>query len=194
MSDPIKVLYVHGYLGSGNGHSSNLIRREFQSQGISVRLDAPQFSVTEPEKMHATLLKLIEENDYDYVVASSLGAFYVMQIPGIKKNLVNIALPDNLRRIKALDPENNSNLTPAFLDSIEREKEHFFLETFDDSFKQETFVLYGNWDDIAHNEDFLSHYYDDESRIHHLDMGHKLDEIGARKVVDIIKNQAEQEK
>ncbi len=191
MNKIIKVLYVHGYLGSGNGHSSQLIRREFESQGIPVSIEAPQFSVTEPEKMHEVLLKLIEENHYDYVVASSLGAFYVMQIPGIKKILVNIALPDNLRQIKAKDSVNNPNLTSSFLDCIEQEKEHFFAGVFNDSFKHETFVIYGNRDDIAPNEDFFKQYYNNELMISYLDMGHKLDEIGARKVVEIIKSQAE---
>lgn len=191
MNKIIKVLYVHGYLGSGNGHSSQLIRREFESQGIPVSIEAPQFSVTEPEKMHEVLLKLIEENNYDYVVASSLGAFYVMQIPGIKKILINIALPDNLRQIKARDPANNPNLTSLFLDCIEQAKEQFFSGVFNDNIKHETFVIFGNRDDIAPNEVFLKQYFNDKSRIFYLDMGHKLDEIGARKVIEIIKSQAE---
>ncbi|SKB93158.1 Uncharacterised protein family (UPF0227) [Lachnospiraceae bacterium] len=186
MSDFINIRYVHGYLGHGNGHSSELIRREFQSHGISVKIDAPQFPVTEPKKMHELLHTLIQTNKYDCVVASSLGAFYVMQIPEIKKILVNIALPDNLRMIMYSDRDNNPELTESFLDCIESEKESFFSNMLTENLPQETFILYGLKDDIAPNEAYLKQYYNDQSRIFHVDMAHKLDPKGASKVVDII--------
>ncbi len=42
----IKILYVHGYLGSGNGNASRLIRAALDRRGIAYQLDAPQFPVT----------------------------------------------------------------------------------------------------------------------------------------------------
>ena len=126
MNNPINNLYVHGYLGSGNGQSSKLVRGEFQAHGIPVKLNAPQFPVTEPRTMHEKLNQLLENNTYDFVVASSLGAIYVMQIPGVKKILVNIAVPDNLRRIRKEDPDNNNQyLTDSFLNYLEDEKNFF---------------------------------------------------------------------
>lgn len=186
MRETVRILYVHGYLGSGNGNSSKLIKSEFVNRGISVALDAPQFPVTKPKDMKECLRVLIEGSNYDYVVASSLGAFYVMQIPDVKKILVNIALPDNLRQLKTVDPDNNPELTRAFLSFLEGEKEKFFSEVYSDGFKRETFIIYGTRDKIAPNEAFFKPYYNAENMIAHLDMDHKLDIIGARKVVEII--------
>lgn len=183
---PIKILYVHGYLGRGYGESSELIRKEFVSREIPCILDAPSFPVTDPKATKDKIKALIEENRYDVVVASSLGAFYTMQIPGIKKILVNIALPENLKRIKNSKPEHNPELSPEFFEKIEKEKVVFFSEVFNDAFKQETYIIYGTRDKIAANEEFFKKYFSDESRVCHIDMDHKLDVKGADKVFELI--------
>ena len=183
---PIKILYVHGYLGRGYGESSERIRKEFVSREIPCILDAPSFPVTDPKATKDKIKSLIEENRYDVVVASSLGAFYTMQIPGIKKILVNIALPENLKRIKDSKPEHNPDLSPEFFAKIEKEKDAFFSEVFNDAFRQETYIIYGTRDKIAANEDFFKQYFNDDSRVCHIDMDYKLDVVGAQKVVEII--------
>ena len=182
----VKILYVHGYLGSGNGHSSRLLRQEFISRGIPCILDAPDFPVTRPKEMRTMIKKLVEEKGYDCIVASSLGAFYSMQIPIIKKILVNIALPENLMQIRASDPEHNQGLSDEFFSEVNREKDVFFSEIFDKSFRRQSYVVYGTRDRIAPNEGFFKQYYNDESRICHVDMEHKLDEKGTRKVFELI--------
>ena len=186
MTEPIKILNVHGYLGSANGHSSELIRNEFASRGIPILLDAPGFSVTNSDETKEKIKRLIHKENYDYIVASSLGAFYSMQIPGIKKILINIALPENLKRIRDLDTEHNPELSEQFVAKISREKETFFSEVFDESYRQETYVIYGTRDEIAPNEEFFKQYYTEESRVFHIDMEHKLDAEGAKKVFEII--------
>ena len=62
----------------------------------------------------------------------------------------------------------------------------FFSEIFDESYRQETCVIYGTRDRIAPNEDFFRQYFTDESRICHIDMDHKLDEKGASRVFRFI--------
>lgn len=186
MAPGLRILYVHGYLGSAHGHSSELIRHEFDSRGIPHILDAPGFNVTNPIETKKRIISLIETKHYDYVVASSLGAFYTMQIPDIKKILINPALPENLMRIRDLDPNNNCDLTSEFFYEIDREKDVFFSEFFNAEFRQNSYVIYGTRDMIAPNEDFLEQYYNDESRVFHVDMEHKLDEKGAYKVFQII--------
>ena len=186
MSEPIRILYVHGYLGSGNGHSSRLIQQEFALRGVPCELDAPDFPVTKPEEMKKQINHLIDGKRYDYIVASSLGAFYCMQISGIQKILVNIALPENLERIKESDPGQHPGLTAKFFAEINKEKEAFFSEILDANFIQETYVIYGTKDSIASNEKFLRRYYTDGSRVFHIDMEHKLDENGASTVFNII--------
>ena len=186
MCEDIKILYVHGYLGSGNGHSSELIRKEFDSRGIPVVLDAPDFPVIKPEETKDKIRDLIEKSRYDCIVASSLGAFYSMQIPGIKKILVNTAMPENLKKIRDLDPEQNPGLSSEFISTLEKEKENFFSEVFNEEYKKETYLIYGTRDIIAPNEEFLKLYYNDESRVFHIDMEHKMDEQGSKKVFELI--------
>lgn len=182
----IQILYVHGYLGTGYGHSWSLLCDELDLSKIPYHLDAPDFPLTNTDKMKEKLNKLISRNHYDVIVASSLGAFYAMQIPDIPKIMINVALPDNLMRIKALCTEQNQKLTPDFLESIDNVKSEFFSKTFDADLRKQTFLIYGTEDKTAANEDILSKYYDDQSKVYHIEMGHKLDKNGARKVVELI--------
>lgn len=186
MKSPIKILYIHEYFGSGNGHSSELIRKEFNIKGIPVVLDAPDFPVTNPKETKEKIRDLIEKNRYDCIVASSLGAFYSMQIAGIKKILVNVALPENLRRIRDSEPEQNPGLSPEFIDALEKEKDYFFSGVFNEEYEDETYLIYGNKEIIAPNEEYLKQYFNDETRVFHVDMEHKLDEHGAKKVFELI--------
>jgi len=183
----IKILYIHGYLGQGNGSSSVSIKNALDKKGIRYVLYAPEFPVTEPEKMFEMLEGL--KKDYDYLVASSLGAFYTMQTFGNYKILVNPALPENLKAIKNQDPENNPKLTDSFLDKLEKYIDEFlngWAFSFDDEPKFYTYLIYGTRDNIAGNETFFSKYFNRDSHIFHVDMEHKLDDTGAEKVVDII--------
>ena len=186
MDKAIRILYVHGYLGSAHGHSSELIRREFETKGIPCILDAPGFDVTNPIKTKEKIKSLDEKNHYDYVVASSLGAFYTMQIPNIRRVLINIALPENLIQIRDRDPEHNLDLSSGFFSELNRERDAFFSDVFNEDFRKQTYVIYGSRDQIAPNEGFFKQYYNDASRIVHIDMDHKLDERGAKKVFELI--------
>lgn len=49
--EKIKLLYVHGYLGHGNGSASQLIKAELDKRGVQYSLDAPDFPVTKPSLM-----------------------------------------------------------------------------------------------------------------------------------------------
>ena len=46
----LKILYVHGYLGHGNGSASRYIRAELDKRGVTYTLDAPEFPVTDPDE------------------------------------------------------------------------------------------------------------------------------------------------
>lgn len=186
----MKILYVHGYLGSGNGHSSMLIREVLDKRGIEYKLDAPDFPITNPEKMTELLREYIKKG-YDYVVASSMGAFYAMQdFPGFKI-LVNPALPENLEKLRKEDPAGNPELTDEFMEKIFRMRDHIFtrLSLDDGEDRYHTCIIFGDRDTLAGNEDNLLGYYGDygkAKRIFHVDMEHKLSEAGAEKVCDVI--------
>ena len=189
----IKILYVHGYMGSGNGNASRLVRVALDRRGIAYRLDAPQFPVTEPDRMDEKLKELIPQ--YDYIVASSMGAFYAMQYSECFMILVNPALPENLRAIRDKETGQHPDLTEELLDRLEAEQKRFFdttLGLFGDEYVFATYFVFGNRDDIAGNEAFFRRYYPLESHVFHADMGHIMEEAGAEKVVDIIERLEEE--
>lgn len=185
--EKIKLLYVHGYLGHGNGSASQLIKTELDKRGIPYSLDAPDFPVTKPSLMREMLPDMIAGGHYDYVIASSLGAFYTMQTFGPFRILINPAMPENFKAIRDSEPaDKNPQLTDEFIEKLQESADYFFDVCHDDESVFLTYLVYGNQDTIAGNEDFLKDYYHDESHIFHVDMEHKLDKTGAEKVCDII--------
>ncbi len=183
----IKILYVHGYMGSGNGNASKLVRAALDRRGIAYRLDAPEFPVTEPDQMDEKLKELIPQ--CDYVVASSMGAFYAMQYSERLTILVNPALPENLRTIRDKEAGQHPDLTDELLARLEEDKERFFdmtLGLFGDEYVFASYFVFGDRDDIAGNEAFFSRYYPLESHVFHADMGHIMEAAGAERVADII--------
>lgn len=183
----IKILYVHGYMGSGNGNASKLVRAALDRRGIEYQLDAPQFPVMEPDKMDRELARLIPQ--YNYIVASSMGAFYAMQYSERFAILVNPALPENLRAIRDKEAGRHPDLTDELLNRLEKDKTQFFDTThglFGDEYVFTTYFVFGDRDDIAGNEAFLGRYYPLESHVFHADMGHIMEAAGAEKVADII--------
>ena len=72
MSSSLKILYVHGYLGSAHGRSSELIKNEFVSRGIPIALEAPGFKVTNPGETKERIISLVKKKQYDYYETSCL--------------------------------------------------------------------------------------------------------------------------
>lgn len=183
----IKILYVHGYMGSGDGNASKLVKAALDRRGIEYQLDAPQFPVTEPDQMDGKLKELILK--YDYIVASSMGAFYAMQYSECLMILVNPALPENLRAIRDKETGQHPDLTEELLDRLEADQKRFFdttLGLFGDEYVFTSYFVFGGRDDIAGNEAFFRRYYPLESHVFHADMGHIMEAAGAEKVADII--------
>ncbi len=185
--EKIKILYVHGYMGRENGNASTRVRAALDRRGIAYQLDAPQFPVTEPDQMDGKLKELILK--YDYIVASSMGAFYAMQYSECLMILVNPALPENLRTIRDKEPGQHLDLTDELLDRLEKDKEYFFdtvLGIFGDEYVHTTYFVFGSEDNIAGNEALFDRYYPSESNKKTVKMGHVMEDVGAEKVVDII--------
>lgn len=182
----IKILYVHGYLGSGNGSASRRIRAELERRGIEHELIAPQFNVTDYNEMTKTISDYAASGEFDYIAASSLGAFYTMQTKGPVKILVNPAVAENLRNIVSKEGiENNPTLTDTFLDALDVSLSTY-LNNLSDNERKKTYIIYGTRDVIAPNEHIFAPYFNDSNLIYHVDMEHRLNDAGAAKVCDII--------
>ena len=182
----IRILYVHGYLGHGGGSASQKLRAALERRGIEFQLDAPEFPVTDRDAMKALLGDCVQSRRYDYFVASSLGAFYVMQTFGPMRILVNPAMPKDLRRIRDEAPEENPALTEEFLAGLERDKEHFLRNCMDDESLFLTYFIYGSRDEVADNAAELGEHFHLDGYTFSVDMGHRMEDSGAEKVCDII--------
>ncbi len=186
MNEPVSILYVHGYLGSGNGGSSKRIRAELAKRGIGFNLDAPQFPVTDHDAMHAKLSGLSRSGEYDIVIASSLGAFYTMQHPGRFRILINPALPKDLKAIRDRDPENNKELTDELLAALGSDLKNFESYCDDDEEIFEKYYVFGDRDDVTGGAAAMAPYFNYDPHIFHVDMGHIVEGSGAAKVCDIV--------
>lgn len=172
----IRVLYVHGYLGSANGSASKLIREELDRRGIDYSLDAPSIPITNP----SDALNMVKTNDYDIIVSSSIGSFYTMHNSGTFKILVNPALTNTMIDL-------NDNYPNGMIDEISSMEDKFFNDL-DIEMVDETYFVFGTNDTIAHNREKFTNHYRTSNIYEVKDMAHKLNYDGAIKVVDIIEN------
>lgn len=172
----IKILYVHGYLGHKDGSASNLIRKELDRRNIEYSLDAPSVPITTPEEA----INLIKTDDYDIIISSSMGSFYAMHNSGTFKILINPALTETLVALNGDYPEN-------MLGKISKMENDFF-ENLDLELVDETYLVFGSKDEIAHNKEKFLNYYRTDNFYTVEDMPHKLNEGGAKKVVDVVEN------
>jgi len=180
MNNPAKILYVHGLNGHENGNASKLVDEALSKIGISYTLDAPQFPVTNPQLMSEDVFKILR--GYDIIIASSLGAFYAMQCSGDFKSLINPALPENIEKL------NDPSITADTLVYLKALKDQFFNDYLDDEFDCESYFIFGDDDNLAPNSTFFESYYHSKGQAYHVKMGHKVDEVGAEKVAEIVKS------
>ena len=172
----MKILYVHGYGGSANGESSQLLKKVLSEKFDNVEIEAPAIPLEEPEKAFDTIRECAKGKDL--IIASSLGAFYAMQVPIICKILINPALPENIEK-------NIDGVSKDFIKELKEIYKEFFDVYIDYEYMYESFFIVGEKDNIAPNKNFLlENFYKD--RVFDADMGHKLDENGANKVVEVI--------
>ena len=83
-----KLLYVHGLGGSGDGRFATILRNNLRGYEIT----APEIPI-EPKQALDFIREMISKNEYDLVVGSSLGAYYLMYCGYMpKKLLVNPAV------------------------------------------------------------------------------------------------------
>ena len=83
-----KVLYIHGLGGSGDGRVATLLRNNL----TEYRIIAPEIPI-EPKQALDFIRDIISKDEYDLVVGSSLGAYYLMYCGYMpKKLLINPAV------------------------------------------------------------------------------------------------------
>ena len=85
-----KMVYLHGFASSGASGTVALLRREFLGRGgaESVQVIAPDLPV-DPREALPMVKALVEKEQPDLVVGTSLGAAYAQQLRGVERICVN---------------------------------------------------------------------------------------------------------
>lgn len=105
----VRILYIHGYGAKANSITGNEIQRKLGDKAI---VFMPDFSndLFLFENMVQNIQKaknLVLENNIDLVIGASMGGFTAMQVPGVKKVLMNPAMvPSDIFRQEILEKIN----------------------------------------------------------------------------------------
>ena len=146
----LKILYVHGFLGSANGSASKAIKEQFPDAEVY----APSISFENPKKAVDQVRNLAR--DCDILMASSLGCLFSVEVRNIPKILINFALPKDVcpiygkRKSNKLLPNKDwymnelRSITPK--ETWNENDKNYNL--FSDS---NTYYIFGEKDEIAHN-------------------------------------------
>lgn len=81
-----KVLYIHGFASAGSTGSATQMRNHLYPKGVQVI--SPDVPV-DPLEALSFLKSLVEAEQPDLIVATSMGALYAEQLRGIPRILVN---------------------------------------------------------------------------------------------------------
>ena len=80
-----KILYVHGYKGSANGSSANLIKQEFTDYEVY----SIDYNDNDCSEARNTISKFIYDNNIDICIGSSMGGFLLLSLDDIAKIVIN---------------------------------------------------------------------------------------------------------
>jgi len=170
----MKILYVHGYGGTQDGPTSQLIR----SVRVNDEVFAPQFDYKHPDIALSEIRHHINSYRPDVIIASSLGAFYLLHKNcGIHRVLINPALPKDLMKI------DNDETFIKSLKALEDKLPEHSVEMVD--------FIFGLKDEIAPNSKYFIEKYLGNSEFRFntsLNMGHELSEQYANGYFNSIMN------
>ena len=172
----MKVLYIHGYGGSANGKTSQMLAKCFPNDTIF----APAIPYKDPEKSLKAIADYVVSFDPDVIMGCSLGAYYVLQINvGVPRLVVNPALPKDLVKI---------DNTPKFIESLEAQLANIEKDTLD-----MVYIFCGDNDTVAPNGKYFAKKYAGNAAyvVEHGDMGHELTKECAKNEINSMLNRIE---
>lgn len=159
------LLYIHGLASSGNSGTAKEIQRRLPK----TRVLSPDLPI-DPQEAYEMLCKMIDEEEVDVMVGSSMGGMFANVINGTAKVLVNPSfhVSESMRkRIGTLpffserkDGATDFEITAELCDAyakLERRQFAFFKER--DT--GETFALFGSDDDTVNCKDEYTKYFGD---------------------------------
>lgn len=161
-----KVLYIHGFASAGSTGSATQMRNHLYPKGVQViSPDVP----TDPLEAIAMLKTLVEAEQPDLIVATSMGAMYAEQLKGFPRILVNPSfhmarlltfrgLGRHEFRNKRQDGQTEFKVDKQMIQAFQQvEKESF--KGIDAKEKQLVWGLFGTQDKLVNCQtDFQKHY------------------------------------
>lgn len=175
----MKILYVHGIGSAGGGNTVKLFKKYFSEYQI----DSPDIPENPKEA-----LKFLREicNNYDFVVGTSLGGFYTMQLFGPIKILINPAI-DAYNVVTKIgfgthyylrereDNKTTYEINDNFVNELKELYNNFFDDCFDEESMLETYAIFGSKDIICNCQElFRKKYYKNNMVV--ADFGHRMTE------------------
>lgn len=161
-----KVLYIHGFASAGSTGSATQMRNHLYPKGVQViSPDVP----TDPLEAIAMLKALVEAEQPDLIVATSMGAMYAEQLKGFPRILVNPSF--HMARLltfrgmgrrefrnKRQDGQTEFKVDKQMIQAFQQvEKESF--KGIDAKEKQLVWGLFGTQDKLVNCQtDFQKHY------------------------------------
>lgn len=159
------LLYIHGLASSGNSTTDKEIRRLLPK----TRVLSPDIPI-DPQEAYLMLCKMIDDQEVDVMVGSSMGGMFANVINAMAKVLVNPSfhVSESMRkRIGTMpffserkDGATSFEITEALCDTyskLERRQFAFFKER--DT--GETFALFGDEDNTVNCKDEYKRYFGD---------------------------------
>ena len=80
----MKILYVHGYNGSSNGNSFQLLKQLAKLTSDDIEVVSLDYNQYDCDEAHDQIMKKFREEHADILVGSSLGGFLVGVVGNIK--------------------------------------------------------------------------------------------------------------
>lgn len=161
-----KVLYIHGFASAGSTGSATQMRNHLYPKGVQVV--SPDVPV-DPLEAISFLKDLVNKEQPDLIVATSMGALYAEQLKGTKRILVNPSfhmarlltfrgLGRHEFRNKRQDGATDFKVDKAMIQAFQQvEKESFKGITNEE--KALVWGLFGTQDKLVNcQSDFLNHY------------------------------------
>lgn len=187
----MNILYLHGFASSGNSGTA----KEIQECLPNCKVISPDLPI-HPSEVLALIHKVIDEQEIDLVIGTSMGGYFAAQISDTMKILVNPSF--HVSRMMKLRLGDNYEMTIPYFKQREDGATEFVLNKeitnwylvlerniekcahFSNKSKMETLGVFGSDDDVVDcREEYLSMY----DNIRFFNGGHRLNKEAVEEVI-----------
>lgn len=182
-----KLLYVHGFASSGSSGTVMTLRRYLTGW----RVVAPDLPVDPFEAMEL-LRKMVDEEQPDIVVGTSMGGMYAQQLWGVPRIVVNPSfemsrsllfgkMGRNKYMSKRKDGATEFRIDKTVVERFKEMEKHQFDGVNDDE-KRLVVGLFGDKDPVVHFQPLMAQLYGEE-RCRWFNGEHRLNDTIVKKVL-----------